>query len=113
MRASPRPAPSSSRSRARARRTPASLTSSATRSRPEIQAALMLAAAGPVAILLAFLPDAVEVGGAAAILVAALITAGERGGKPGAVLDWWNLLAAGAFLAGAGGARSLAVGAPR
>jgi hypothetical protein len=74
------------------------LTSSA-----RLRAALIVAVAGAIVILLGFIGTGAEAGGAAAILLAALLTAGTYAkGSSGAVVNWWRLLAAGAILAVAG-----------
>jgi hypothetical protein len=75
-----------------------------------LRVALLVAAAGSVVILLGFIGTGVEAVGAAAILLAALLTAGSHSqGAPGAVVNWWRLLAAGAILALAGVPLSLAL----
>jgi hypothetical protein len=58
----------------------------------------VLAAAGAIVILLGFVGTAAEAGGAAAILIAALVTAGSKD-APGSSLNWWKVLAAGALFA--------------
>jgi hypothetical protein len=72
--------------------------------------ALIAAVAGAVVILLGFIGTGAEAGGAAAILLAALFTAGPySSGSPGAIVNWWRLLAAGAILAVVGVPLSLAL----
>jgi hypothetical protein len=80
-----------------------------TSSPARLRIALLAAAAGAVVILLGFIGTGAEAGGAAAILLAALLTAGPHSsGTPGAPVNWWRLLAAGAILAVVGVPLSLA-----
>jgi hypothetical protein len=83
---------------------------SSTPGHSRLRVALIVAVIGAVLILLGFIGTGAEAAGAGAILLAALLTAGPYSqGSPGAVVNWWRLLAAGAILALVGVPLSLAL----